>query len=159
MQDRSLPVLPEQRKAWERARDGLNAIRPHAARDLYNAFDHDPSLINEAANGKTQRAIRAMQAEAEIRTDPSLRADRFVSNWRDLERQRLRLEHGGNWQEAQSVRHSMSGMAKSLERDAQMESILRNRRMEFGLQFRSGQSLSHDLMEHLGLGRSRGLSR
>lgn len=159
MQDSSLPVLPEQRKAWERARDGLNAIRPHAARDLYNAFDNDPSLINEAANGRTQRVIRAMQAEAEIRTDASLRADRFVSNWRDLERQRLRLEHSGNWQEAQSIRHSMSGMAKSLERDAQMESILRNRRMEFGLQFRSGQSLSHDLMEHLGLGRSRGLSR
>ncbi len=159
MRGKSLPVLPEQRRAWERAKDTLNAVRPHAARDLHNAFVHDPSLIDEAADGKTQRVIRAMQAEAELRTDANLRADRFVANWRQLERQRLRLEHGGNWHEAQTIRNHMGGLAKGLERDAQVESILRNRRIELGLQVSRGASISHDLMEYLGRGRSRGLSR
>lgn len=159
MQDKSLPVLPEQRKAWERARDALDAVRPHAARDLNSAFVHDPSLIGEAANGKMQRVIRAMQAETEIRVRPDLRADRFVADWQGLERRRMRLERSDDWHGAQSVRDSMGIMAKSLERDAQVESILRNRRIELGLHMSMNRSISHELMEYLGLRRSRGLER
>jgi hypothetical protein len=51
--------------------------------------------VREAAAGRAQRAIRAMRLEAEIRTDPKLRADRFVERWQGLERQRARLERGG----------------------------------------------------------------
>ena len=157
MQEQGLPVLPHQRQAHERARVTLDAVRPHAARDLESAFDRDPTLVGEAAQGRTQRAIRAMQAEAEIRNDPNLRAERFVEKWRTLDHQRAAFERGGNWQAAQTVRDSMGVFAKSLERDPQMESLLRNRHRELGLPM-PGHSIGHDLIEHLGLGRGRSLS-
>ncbi len=158
IQEREFPVLPHQRQAQERARAALDAIRPHAARDLDSAFDRDPALLGEAASGRTQRVIRAMQAEAEIRHDPKLRADRFVERWKNLDRQRTRLERGGNWQAERSVRNSMGAMAKSLQRDPQMESILRNRSRELGIAMEMGRGVGRNLIEYLGLSRRLGLS-
>ena len=48
-------------------------------------------------------------------------------------------------------------MAKGLERDPQLESLLRNRTKELGLSSQSGQSLSQDLQRHLGRSLGRGL--
>src|SRR5262249_1525620 len=125
-----LPTLPHQVQAWERAGAALDALAPQAARDLDRAFERDPPLVREAAAGRAQRAIRAMRLEAEIRTDPNLRAGRFVERWQGLERQRARLERGGEWQGERKIRDHMGAMAKSLERDPQVESILRNRSRE-----------------------------
>ena len=102
--------------------------------------------------------IRAMQAEAEIRHDPRLRADCFVERWKDLDRQRATSERHGDWQGECSVRNCMSGMAKSLERDPQMESILRNRSRELGIGMNMGRGVGHNLLEYLGLSRGLGLS-
>lgn len=157
MHEKSLPVLPHQRAAQERARAAFDAVRPHAARDLENAFARNPALVREAANGRTQRAIRAMQAEAEIRHDPRLRAGRFVGRWKDLDRQRVRFERGGDWKAEHGVRSSMGAMAKNLERDPQVESILRNRSRELGIPMDMGRSVGRNLIEYLGLGRGRGL--
>ena len=54
MEEQELPVLPHQRQADERARAALDAIRPHAAHDLDSAFERDPALVREAADGRTQ---------------------------------------------------------------------------------------------------------
>jgi hypothetical protein len=55
----------------------------------------------------------------------------------------------------------MAGMAKSLERDAQVESLLRGRKQELGLDFDTGRKLAHDLAGSVGIemGRSLGMSR
>ena len=159
MRERSLPVLPEQRKAWERARSALDAMGRHAARDLESAFAHDPSLLAEAGAGRTRRVILAMESEAQIRTDPKLRADRFVADWQKLERQRMRVKWSDDRQRAQGIRESMGAMADGLKRDPQLESILRNRRIELGLHVSRGQSVARELIDYLGLGRSRGLGR
>jgi len=50
----------------------------------------------------------------------------------------------------------MAGMAKSLERDPQVESILRNRKAQLGLPQVREQSIGQSLIDMLGLGRSRG---
>ncbi|MBU6298646.1 MAG: Ti-type conjugative transfer relaxase TraA [Alphaproteobacteria bacterium] len=158
MEEKGLPVLPHQHQAEERARAALDAIRLQAARDLASALERDPGLVREAAKGQTQRAIRAMQLESEIRHDPKLRADRFVERWQNLDRQRLKFERGGNWQGEQSVRTTMGAMAKSLERDAQMESVLRNRSRELGIGIDMGRGVGRNLLEYLGLSRGLGLS-
>jgi Ti-type conjugative transfer relaxase TraA len=158
MEEQELPVLPHQRQAEERARAALDAIRPHAARDLDSAFERDPVLVHEAADGRTKAAIRAMQAEAEIRNDPRLRADRFVARWQDLDRQRMEFYRSGDWQAERNIKASMGAMGKSLERDAQMESILRNRTRELGIPMDMGRSVGPNIAEYLGLGRERGLS-
>jgi Ti-type conjugative transfer relaxase TraA len=157
MHARQLPVLPEQERALEKARDGLDAVRPKMAADMERALAHDPSLIRDATSGQTNRVIRALQVEAEIRTNPALRADRFVAEWQGLSKAHSRMERAYDFDGAKAVRANMAGMAKSLERDPQMESILRNRKVELGLQMSTGRSIGADLMDHLGLGRGRGL--
>ena len=58
---------------------------------------------------------------------------------------------------------AMAGMAKSLERDPQVESILRGRTRELGLEIGMERSrdlnLSRELSRDLGIGRDRGMSR
>ena len=157
MQERELPVLPHQRQAQDRARAALDAIRPYAARDLDSAFNRDAKLLRDAANGRTPRVIRAMQSEAELRNDPKLRADRFVERWQNLDRQRARFERGSDWHGEHKIRNSMGAMAKNLERDPQMESLLKTCSRELGLPMPMGRGIGHGLVEYLGLSRGRGM--
>ncbi len=157
MNDRGLPVLAHQRRALVEARDAMKEVSPHAAKDLERAYMREPGLAGEVASGRTQRAIRLLQLEAEVRADPRLRADRFVQRWQGLERQRTALHREGDMTGARLVKDSMGAMAKSLERDPQMESLLRGRRAELGLPSNMGRSVGQGLTEYLGIGRGRGL--
>ena len=158
MEECDLPVLPHQIQARERAGATLDTIRPHASADLGNALARDPSLAEDAAVGKTRATIRAMQIEAEIRTNPQLRADRFVTRWQNLDRQRLSFDRNGDRQGERNVRGAMADLAKSLHRDPQLESVLHSRRRELGISMGTGPSVGGGLLEYLGLGRNRGLS-
>jgi Ti-type conjugative transfer relaxase TraA len=158
MEEKKLPVLPHQQQAFEKARSALEKLGPHAARDLDSAFARNPGLIREAAEGQSREATRAMRIEAEVRSNPALRADRFVARWRDLDRQRLEFSRSGDWQAERSIKANMGAMGKSLERDAQMESVLRNRTRELGIPMDMGRNLGRSITEYLGLGRERGLS-
>jgi hypothetical protein len=51
----------------------------------------------------------------------------------------------------------MGYMAKSLERDPQLESILANRKRGLGIAFESGRRLGQDLAHGIDLGRGRGI--
>lgn len=157
MQDRGLPVLPHQEAARDTTRDKLDAVRPKAARDLASAFERQPELIGQAASGKSAAAIRAMALEAEVRTNPVMRADRFVETWQGLSRQRDHAFQAGDHNRASTITISMGAMAKGLERDAQVDSILRGRKVELGLHDRGSGGISHQLKEYLGLGRGRGI--
>jgi Ti-type conjugative transfer relaxase TraA len=147
--------LPHQRAAFETAGKALDAIRPEAGRDMRNAFNRDLALVDAAANGRTRQAIRAMMLEAEVRTDPSARADRFVEDWRKLASEERAYRDAFDDRRASKLRSDMGVMAKSLERDPQVESLLRKRLPELGIKMPSRASLSHDLQQWLG--RSRGL--
>jgi Ti-type conjugative transfer relaxase TraA len=157
MNDRGLPVLAHQRQALEQAREAMGKIGPHAAKDLERAYVRDPALAGETASGRTQRAIRVLQLEAEVRADPRLRADRFVERWQGLERQRSALHRAGDMTGAGQVKDRMGAMAKSLERDPQVESLLRARRPELGLPAEMSRSVGQGLSDYLGIGRGRGL--
>jgi Ti-type conjugative transfer relaxase TraA len=157
MNDRGLPVLAHQRKALEQAREAMGNIGPHAVKDLERAYVRDPALAGETASGRAQRAIRVLQLEAEVRADPRLSADRFVERWQGLERQRSALHRTGDMTGAGQVKERMGAMAKSLERDPQVESLLRARRLELGLPAEMGRSVGQGLSDYLGIGRGRGL--
>jgi hypothetical protein len=157
MQERNLPVLPHQEAALAKAGNRLDQIRPEAARDLASAFAENPGLARETAEGRTQRAIRAMQVEREIRHDPDKRADRFVSRWRGLDRARMSFTNSGDYGSAKRIADSMSTLAQGLHRDPQMESVLRNRTQQLGIAMQGGSGIGHELMRHLG--RGLGISR
>ena len=157
MRDQGLLVLPHQEAARDTARDKLDAARPEAARDLASAFQRQPELIGQAAGGQSSAAIRAMALEAEVRTNPAMRADRFVETWQGLSRQRERAFQAGHHNRAETITASMGAMAKGLERDAQVDSLLRARKIELGLRSGGSDGIGHQLKEYLGLGRGRGL--
>jgi len=159
----------EQRRELGEARRGFDEVRPHGWQDAEAAYSKDNSLAREAGSGSPARAIRALQLEAEIRSgrdagfgaDPGQRADRFVERWRKLDQTSQRQYQAGDMSAYKSTRSQMGDMAKSLERDPQMESLLANRKRELGIggDFDSGRSLGRTLAftHGLDLGRGRGI--
>jgi hypothetical protein len=147
--------LPHHMEAFRKAGAALDEVRPEGWRDMASAYHRDPSIIGEAANGRTASAIRQMVLETEMRTNPERRAERFMGDWRKLSRERE--AHRFNFDEAgvRSAEAGMTAMGKQLQRDPQLESLLRPRARELGIESGSGGSLSHTIQEWLDRSRRR----
>ena len=150
---------PEQVKELQKARQVFEEVRPYGSHDAEAAYKKNPELVREAVGGQLSRAIRALQLETELRTDPGRRADRFVERWQKLDQASQRQYQAGDISGCKATRSVMGDMAKSLERDPQLESILANRKRELGIAFESGRRLGHELAfaHGIDLGRGRGL--
>ena len=70
MQEQGGKASPEQVKELQEARKAFEEVRPHGSHDAEAAYKKNPELASEAATGRANRAIRALQLETEIRTDP-----------------------------------------------------------------------------------------
>jgi cell fate (sporulation/competence/biofilm development) regulator YlbF (YheA/YmcA/DUF963 family) len=142
-------------------RRGLDAVRPHAARDLASALSRDPKLIEQAAGGNTGGAVRAMAEEQRVRLDPDARADRFVEGWQAMQRQRAGLERSGDSAGAERMQARMEKAAGGLARDPQ-RSALRRRAPELEIRIERERSIGDALAASLDRGdrqRDRGMSR
>ncbi|MFO1100376.1 MAG: Ti-type conjugative transfer relaxase TraA [Xanthobacteraceae bacterium] len=159
MQEQGGRASPEQVEELQEARKVFEDVRPHGSHDAEAAYKKSPELAQEAATGRVNRAIRALQLETEIRTDPARRADRFVDDWRKLTRASERQYQAGDMSGYKATRSAMGDMAKSLERDPQLESILEGRKRDLGIGIDSGRSLGRELAFSHGidLGRGRGI--
>ena len=159
VQERGGKASAAQVKELQEARKVFEEVRPHGSHDAEAAYKKSPELAHEAAGGRINRAIRALQLETEIRTDPSRRADRFVERWQKLDQTSLRQYQAGDMSGYKTTRSAMGAMAKSLERDPQLESILANRKQDLGIGIDSGRRLGIELAFSHGidLGRGRGL--
>ena len=71
---------PEQVKELQKARKVFEEVRPHGSHDAEAAYKKDPDLAREAAGGRLNSTIRALQLETELRVNPGRRADRFVDD-------------------------------------------------------------------------------
>src|SRR5579863_4659766 len=150
---------PEQVKELQKARKIFEEVRPYGSVDAEAAYKKDPGLAHEAAGGRVNRAIRALQLETEMRINPGRRTDRFVERWQELGHTSQRQYQAGDMSGYRSTRSAMADMARSLERDPQLESILENRKRELGIAFESGRWLGLELAftHGIDLGRGRGL--
>jgi Ti-type conjugative transfer relaxase TraA len=150
---------PEQVKELQKARRIFEEVRPYGSVDAEAAYKKDPDLAHEAAGGRVNRAIRALQLETEMRINPGRRADRFVERWQELDHTSQRQYQAGDMSGYRSTRSAMGDMARSLERDPQLESLLENRKRELGIAFESGRRLGLELAftHGIDLGRGRGL--
>jgi hypothetical protein len=146
-------------KELQEARKVFEEVRPYGSHDAEAAYKKNPELVHEAAGGQLNRAIRALQLETELRIDPNLRADRFVERWQKLDQSSLRQYQAGDISGYRATRSAMGDMARSLERDPQLESLLDNRKRELGIAFESGRRLGLELTftHGIDLGRGRGL--
>jgi len=161
MQEQGGRASPEQVEELQDARKAFEDVRPHGSHDAEAAYKKNPELAQEAATGRVGSAVRALQLETELRTDPQRRADRFVERWRSLDRASQRQYQAGDMAGYKATRSAMGDMAKSLERDPQLESILANHKRDLGIGIDSGRRLGLELaFNHgidLGIGRGIGL--
>jgi hypothetical protein len=150
---------PEQVKELQTARRAFEEARPYGSHDAEAAYKKDPELAREAAGSRVNRAIRALQLETELRIAPHRRADRFVEDWQRLDQASLRQYQAGDFSGYRATRSAMGDMARSLERDPQLESLLDSRKRELGIAFESGRRLGLELAFSHGidLGRGRGI--
>jgi Ti-type conjugative transfer relaxase TraA len=161
MREQGLPVLAHQESALRKAGDGLDAARPHAARDLASALARDPKLIEQAAEGNTGGAARAMADEQRVRLDPDARAERFVEGWQKMQQARVGMERAGDSAGAERLRERMEKVVSGLHRDPQLESALRHRAPELALKRESERAIGDALSSSLDRrrDRDRGMSR
>uniref|UniRef100_Q07LJ1 MobA/MobL protein n=1 Tax=Rhodopseudomonas palustris (strain BisA53) TaxID=316055 RepID=Q07LJ1_RHOP5 len=159
MQQHGGKASPEQVKELQEARKEFEEVRPYGSHDAEAAYKTNPELAEQAASGNPARAIRALQLETELRTDPARRADRFVERWHKLDQTSQRQYQAGDMSGYKTARASMGDMAKSLERDPQLESILAGRKQQLGIQFETGRRLGAELafVHGIDLGRGRGI--
>jgi hypothetical protein len=150
---------PAQVEELKKARQAFEEVRPYGSHDTEAAYKKNPQLAREAAGGQVSRAVRALQLETELRTDPSRRADRFVERWQKLGHTSQRQYQAGDMSGYKATRAAMGDMAKSLERDPQLESILASRKKELGIAFESERRLGQELAfaHGIDLGKGRGL--
>ena len=156
-QELGLKASPEQVKELQKSRRAFEEVRPYGSVDAEAAYKKDPDLAYEVAGGRVNRAIRALQFETELRIAPSRYADRFVQRWQELDQSSLRQYQAGDFSGYRASRSAMGGMARSLERDPQLESLLENRKRELGITFESGRRLGLELAFTHGLDIGRGL--
>jgi Ti-type conjugative transfer relaxase TraA len=123
----------EQRAEIAASRSALDALRPEGRIDLERAFAGDLKLIDEAAAGHTNKAIEAMEAATRWRTDPELRADRFVAQWRHLRQRREKLDGWQHAEERDATDRRLTAMARSIDKDPQMGAALVKRASQLGL--------------------------
>ncbi|WP_194953988.1 Ti-type conjugative transfer relaxase TraA [Sphingopyxis solisilvae] len=161
--------LPHELAAYGKAGQELDALRPGGASDLREAFEKSYQLTSDAAEGRTAAAIAAMDRQgaqrvaaertarerAQLAAAHEKRAEMFVANWK---KQSARAKDAPTYAERDRARANLTDMAKSLHRDPQLESLLRNRRADLGLKPSATGSMSHDLQQYLGRGRDMGMS-
>ena len=140
-------------------RKELGAFGANYSRDIERAYLADPPLAHEAAKGQVRPAILAMKAVQKARQTGQERAEQFVDRWQKLKRNSEQSYRHGEMSSYRSARSEMASMAKSLQRDPQLESLLANRKAELGIGITSARSLGGELAFHHGLdlGRGRGI--
>jgi Ti-type conjugative transfer relaxase TraA len=122
MRDVGLVPRGDQLRALEHAREALDAVRPHAVADLDRALERRTQPTGVDPSGR--ELVQAMREEQKLRTDPFLRADRFVEGWQQLHADRRQLERDGDARGLHKVEERMAHMARELKHDWQVAALL-----------------------------------
>lgn len=137
MREAGLPVLAHQTAAIEKTGAALDAAQPDATRALRSALRHDPETrrVMRQAKGseRAEGLIAGMERERQAVRDPNVRAERLVARWSRLEAEHAKLS---GWQHAEAreqVEERMRGLAGTIGRDAQAESVLRQKSKALGI--------------------------
>lgn len=150
-----LPVLDMQRQEMRAAGQQLDQVRDGMKDLLRSTLQHDPAtaraMTELSGRERVAHVIEGMKRENAALQDPNIRAERFVNRWQELDGQRQKLR---GWQHDEArgkVESQMNGLTKSLERDPQVDSILRNRRQELGIgqELRREQTIARALQDEM----------
>jgi Ti-type conjugative transfer relaxase TraA len=129
-----LPVLAHQAEAMERSGQALEALAPNLLHDTRAALKRAPELARDAATPEGMAALgAAIGAERRARLDLDERGRTAVRTWNTLERSYAAAERDYDWQAKREVGERMEAFATELKRDPQLDSLLRQRGRELGV--------------------------
>ena len=129
-----LPVLAHQAEALERSGQALEALAPNLLRDTRAALERAPELARDAGAPEGIAALGAaigVERGARLALDERGRA--AVRAWNTLERAYTAAEKDYDWQAKREVGERMEAFATELKRDPQLDSLLRQRGRELGV--------------------------
>jgi Ti-type conjugative transfer relaxase TraA len=160
-----LPVLDMQRQEMRDAGQQLDQVRGGMKDLMRSTLENDPAtaraMTELSGRERVAHVIDGMKRENAALQDPNIRAERFVERWQELQGQRRELRGWQHDDARAKVESHMNGMTKSLERDPQVDSILRNRRQELGIgqELRREQTIARALQDEMTRGHrlSRGI--
>ena len=129
-----LPVLAHQAEAMERSGQALEAMAPNLLQDTRAALKRAPELARDAGTAEGMAALgAAIGAERRARLDLDERGRAAVRAWNALERSYAAAEKDYDWQAKREVGERMEAFATELKRDPQLDSLLRQRGRELGV--------------------------
>ncbi len=129
-----LPVLAHQAEAMERYGQALENLAPNLLRDTRAALARAPELARDAATAEGMAALgAAIGAERGARLALDDRGRAAVRTWNTLERSYTAAEKDYDWQARREVGERMEAFATELKRDPQLDSLLRQRGRELGV--------------------------
>ena len=129
-----LPVLAHQAEAMERSGQALEAMAPNLLHDTRAALKRAPELARDAGTAEGMAALgAAIGTERRARLDLDERGQAAVRAWNTLERAYTAAEKDYDWQAKREVGERMEAFATELKRDPQLDSLLRQRGRELGV--------------------------
>jgi Ti-type conjugative transfer relaxase TraA len=137
MRAENLPVLEHQQQALGKAGAALEALQPGTMGELLSALRHDPVMRQAMTFDGAERAaklIDGMERERQAQRDPNVRAERAVAEWRKLEQEHGRLRGFDHGEARGKIEERMKALAGAIKRDPQVESIMRARSRELGIE-------------------------
>jgi hypothetical protein len=111
-----LPVLTHQAEAMERSGQALETLAPNLLRDTRTALERAPELARDADTAEGMAELGAA-----------------MRTWNTLERSYAAAEKDYDWQAKREVGERMEAFATELKRDPQLDSLLRQRGRELGV--------------------------
>ncbi|TIX93570.1 Ti-type conjugative transfer relaxase TraA [Rhizobium sp. P44RR-XXIV] len=164
MDREGLPVLEGQKSELQKAGQQLDQQRPGSPNLMVSAMRNDPqteqAMHQLSGRERVGQLVAGMDRERALQADPNVRADRLINTWQKLQAERQNL-HGWQHDEARGkVEGQMRKIADVIERDPQVESIVRSRSKEIGISHvRQEQNVARAMEQQLSRGRSQGLER
>jgi hypothetical protein len=129
-----LPVLAHQAEAMERSGQALEALAPNLLHDTRAALERAPKLVRDTGTADGMAVLgAAIGAERRARLDLDKRGRAAVRTWNTLERCYAAAEKDYDWQAKREVGERMEAFATELKRDPQLDSLLRQRGRELGV--------------------------
>ncbi|EHS51618.1 Ti-type conjugative transfer relaxase TraA [Rhizobium sp. PDO1-076] len=164
MDREGLPVLEGQKTELHQAGRQLDGQRPGASQLMVSAMQYNPqterAMHELTGRERVGQLVAGLDRERAAQADPNVRADRLINRWQELQEERQGLRGWQNDDARGKVEGQMRQVATTIERDPQVESIVRGRSQEIGISHvDQEQNVARAMEQQLSRGRSQGLER
>ena len=145
-----LPIVEHQKAALAKTGAALDAVRPESRRELQSAFRHDPETVRAMTEfqgrERAEGLVAGMERERRAQLDPNVRAERLLARWEALEAEHAKLLLWDQGPTRKNIEAQMHAVAGEIGKDAPVQSALRQRQRELGIEegSRLGLALRED---------------